>query len=152
MAYAALLGLALFFIGWGVAFFVSLARAPAQLDGACQQMVGQLRAELALPDEALANHLRGLLAQISENATKVLRFVLLHEQIDTLHIKIEGLAFADMQKARSECITAGLLRINRVGGGDDAFSIRAMLGAQEFYYVPPEFRQILQRLLYTSVK
>lgn len=152
MAYAVLLGFALFFMGWGIAFFVSLSRAPAQLDATCRKEISELRAELALPDEALADHLDGLLTQISENATKVLRFVLLHEQIDTPHIKIEGLPFADIQKARYECVTAGLLRINTVGGGDDPFSIRVMLGAHEFYYVPPEFRQVLQRLLYTSAR
>jgi hypothetical protein len=142
-------------VGWpylvliGGLCLLSAFRAPAQIDAESQRLIKTLSEQLELPNKALADHLRGLLAQVSENAKTVLRFVLLHEEIDTPHLKIEGLSFTDTQKAQYECVTVGLIRINQVGD-PGPFSLRAMLGAHEFYYVPPEFRPTLQRLLYTS--
>ena len=83
MLYAALLGFGLFFAGWGIVFVVSLAYAPTQLDAECQTTISKLAYKLALPDQALAEHIRGLLAQISENGKKVLRLTLLYEVIET---------------------------------------------------------------------
>jgi len=146
MAYAALLGLVLFFVGWGIAFFVSLSRAPAQLDAACQKEVNELRTELTLPDKALADHLRGLLAQISESATMVLKFVILYDVIETQQMKIAGLSFNDMLKASQECVSVGLLRVEY--DAIDLTSPLAIATSRSFYQVPPEFRETLKRLLY----
>lgn len=148
MAYAALLGLALFFVGWGIAFFVSLSRAPAQLDAACQKEVSQLQTELDLPNKALADHLRSLLAQVSEAGTMVLKLAILYDMIEPRQMNIEGLSFEDLQRARQECVSVGLLRVEYETV--DPYSPLAVSMARSFYQVPQEFREPLRRLLYAS--
>jgi hypothetical protein len=147
MLYAALLGFGLFFAGWGIVFVVSLAYAPTQLDAECQTTISKLAYKLALPDQALAEHIRGLLAQISENGKKVLRLTLLYEVIETRQIKIEGMSFDETRDATNECISVGLLRIELENV--DMSSPLAVAYQRGFCQIPPGFRETLKRLLYT---
>lgn len=101
----------------------------------------------ALPDTALANHLRELITPISADARKVLKLALLYDVIETPQIKIDGLSFDDMKKARQECVSAGLLRVEHEPV--DISSPLAIAKQRTFYYVPQEFRETLKRLLYT---
>lgn len=105
---------------------------------------------LALPDIALANHLRELLTPISEDARKVLKLALLYDVIETPQIKIDGLSFQAMQKARQECVSAGLLRAEYEPV--DISSPLAIAKQRVFHQVPQEFRETLKRLLYTSAE
>ena len=63
-------------------FIVNLFRAPALLDAESQQEINRLAFALALPDAALADHLRGLLVHTSEDARKVLKLAVLYEMIE----------------------------------------------------------------------
>jgi hypothetical protein len=115
-------------------------RAPALLDAECQQEISRLKSELDLPDKALADHLRALLAQVGENAMKVLRLVVLHDVIETPHVKIEGLSREAVRDACLECVSAGLFRLD----------YEAVDPSRGCYQVPSEFRETLKRLLYTT--
>ena len=148
MVYAAVLGPVLFFTGWGIAFFVSLSRAPAQLDAVCQKEVSQLRGKLSLPDEVLADHLTGLLAQISETAKMVLKLAILYDVMESRLMKLEGVSFNDAWNACRECISVGLIRVEY--DAVDVTSPLAIATSRSFYQIPPEFRKTLKRLLYTS--
>ncbi len=149
MFYAVLLGVGLFFFGWGVAFFVSLAYAPVQIDAESQDKIIQLTAALELPDKVLADHLGSLLTEVSDNAKAVLKFVLLYDD-DMIHgremAKIDELSFEDMQKARQECIDATLLRAEYEHA--DFAGPMAFAKGRSFYFVPQEFRKTLKLLLY----
>jgi len=101
---------------------------------------------LALPDIALTNHLRQLLAPISDDGRKVMKLALLYDVIETPQMKIEGLSFQAIQKARHECVQAGLLREEYEP--IDISSPLAIAMQRSFYQVPREFRETLKRLLY----
>jgi len=138
--YAALLGVVLFGFGWGIAFFVSLLRAPAQLDAECQQQVQKLAAELELPDKALADYLIGLLNQTEDAEIKVMKFMLFHEEIDRPHIKIPKMEWKEIDVALRHCVEIGLLCIRSEGSAGSFLWMN-------FYWIPPEFRETLKRLL-----
>ena len=146
MFYAALLGVGLFFAGWGIVFVISLACAPAQLDAECQTKINELTDKLALPDQALAEHLRGLLAQISEDAKKFLQIAVLYDVFDTRQLQVEGLSFDEIWDASKECKSLGLLTIE--WEDVDTSSPAAVQNMRLFCRVPPEFRETLKRLLY----
>jgi hypothetical protein len=129
-------------------FVVNLFRAPGLLDAECQQQISHLTSELDLPDKAKANHIRGLLAQVSEDAKKILRLAMHYEAIEIRHIKIEGLSWDDIQKALQECVSATLLRVEHES--IDTSSMLAYAKMRVFYQVPQEFRETLKRLLYTT--
>ncbi len=103
---------------------------------------------LALPDIALTNHIKKLLEPISEDARKLLKLALLYDIIEGSQIKIEGLSFEALQKARRECVSAGLLRVEYEPV--DISSPLAIAKQRVFYQVPQEFRETLKRLLYTG--
>jgi hypothetical protein len=100
----------------------------------------------ALPDTALANHLRELITPISEDARRVLKLALLYEVIETPQMKIDGLSFDEIKKARQECVSTGLLRVEYEHV--DISSPLAFAKQRAFYQVPQEFRETLKRLLY----
>jgi hypothetical protein len=127
---------------------VNLFRAPGLLDAEFQQEINRLTSALALPDKALADHLRELLTQVSEDAKKVLRLATLYDVIETPQIKIDGLSWDAMKKARQECVSAGLLRVEYEAV--DMSSPLAFAKQRSFYQVPQEFRETLKRLLYSA--
>ena len=146
MLYAVLLGVLIFFAGWGIAFVVSFAYAPAQLDAECQTKINELTDRLALPDQALAKYLRGLLAEISEDAKKFLQIAVLCDVFDSRLIKVEGLSFDEIWDASKECKSLGLLTIE--WEDVDESSPAAIQNMRLFCRVPAEFRETLKRLLY----
>ena len=103
--------------------------------------------QVALPNDALADQLRGLVAQISEDAKIVLRFVVLYEVIERREIKIDSLSWDATQDALRECEKATLI----IGEHDSASGFAPMhvlANLRSFYYVRQERREILKRMLY----
>ena len=124
----------------------NLIRVPALIDADCQSKISQLSEQLALPDKVLAEYIAGLLAQINENAIKILQLALLYDVIESRQMKIDSLSFDDIQNSRQECVSVGLLRVEYETV--DRYSPLAIANQRSFYQVPPEFRETLKRLLY----
>lgn len=147
MIQAILYGVVVFFCGWGIAFFVSLARAPALLDAECQQVIKRLSDELELPDQALATYLADLLSQVGNDGFELLRFMLLHDEIGLTLIKVKGLSANQVSEAVRLCTVVGLLKY-RV---ETSEKFSQVVFRKFFYRVPPEYRQTLKRLLYKTI-
>jgi hypothetical protein len=125
-------------------FTVNLFRAPALLDRECQQAIKRLSQELELPDQAQADHLRGLVAKLGDKGKVVLKFALLHEEITHQQMKIEGLPCQDVQQGCRECLNLGLLKCRN----DCPDRTNPMIWSYDVFWVPPEFSVPLKRLLY----
>lgn len=141
-------------IGWpyllvvGTLCVLSALRAPAQLDAECLTKISKLTDELAHPDQMLAEHLRGLLADISENAKKILRFALLYDIVERGQIKVKGLSLDEIWEAIEQCKSAGLLRVDVEYA--DTSSPLALIRQHVFCQIPPKFSETLKRLLYNG--
>lgn len=81
-------------------FLINLIRVPALLDADCQKELKRLSVELEAPDKAQAEHLRGLLSQLTENGKAVLRYCLFYEDVNLPRMKIAGLTDKDMDDGR----------------------------------------------------
>jgi hypothetical protein len=131
-------------------FVVNLFRAPSLLDAECQHEIGRLTSELDLPDKDKANHVQWLLAQVGEDAKNILRLAMHYDFIETQQIfKIQGLSDWDaLQETLEECRSVDLLRVKHEE--IDPSSMMAIANQKHFYYIQPEFRETLKRLLYTT--
>jgi hypothetical protein len=141
-------------IGWPygtvvvILCLLSAGRAPAVLDAECQKEIGRLNAKLDLPDKAKADHVRYLLALVSEDAKNILRLAMHYDFIETQQIfKNQGLSWDALQKVLQECKSADLLRVDYEVV--DPSSMLARANQKSFWHVQPEFRETLRRLLYS---
>jgi len=146
LLYAALLGVGIFFVSWGIAFLVSLAYAPVQLDAALQSEISQLSEQLALPDKAQADHLRALLAKLNENGKAILSLALFHEELTYKLMEASGISQDVIQDGIRNCMDAGLLHWQN--NHPDPMSPLRWLS--DVYWVSSEIRAPLKRLLHTQ--
>lgn len=137
-------------IGWPYAIVVfalcvlSAGRVPAQIDAVSQEEISRINKELTLPDNALAIHVSDLLAQVDDNAKKVLKFVLFHDEVSQRNIKIKGVSYQEIDSACRQCRDLGLLK-----WGNNAPDPHSMIaGMFDFYYIEAGWRETLRRLLY----
>jgi len=143
--HACLLGIVIFFFGWGIVFCLSIVRAPAQLDEDCQNTIKKLREELELPDKALTDHLTELLERVGNDGKEVMRFAVLHDEFTHQHLKVKGLSSRQISEAVRLCVSEGLLhsRTERT----EFFTVPI---TTHYYWMSPEFRLTLKRLLYST--
>jgi hypothetical protein len=128
------------------AFVVNLFRDPALLDAEAQNKISRLSAELELPDKAQAEHLRSLIAKLDGNGVAILKLALFHEQLNYRLMESSGLSHEERQRGIHNCLDSGLLRYQN--NYPDYTSPLRWLG--DIYYVSPEIRAPLKRLLYAS--
>ena len=146
MAYAVILGLLIFFSGWGIVFIINFGRAPAALDAESQETIGSLNNQLELPDKALADYLAGLLEKLSEKGKTILEFLLFHDEpIGRSKIKPENLTYDEVSKALSECHEQTLVE-SRIESIEMGMAYR--MGYSTYYWIPSGFRRTLKELLY----
>jgi hypothetical protein len=146
LLYAIFLGFAIFFTGWGIAFFVSLARAPAQLDDTHRKEIVRLSEQLELPDKAQENHLRGLMAKLDENGRAILNLAVFHEELTYRIMQSSGLSQEVIQKGTRNGLDSGLLHY----GNNSSDPMSPLRWMSDFYWVSPEIRTPLKRLLYNA--
>jgi hypothetical protein len=145
MLYAVLLGILLFFSGWGIAFVVSFVCAPAALDAKCQETITKLSQELAIPDADLAARLTPWLEQVGPNGREIIKFMLLYNeevergQLESGTTLSQQAAFDAVQV----CLKQRLIKMREVR--DKQYS-HIMLNI--YYWVPDGFRSALKRMLF----
>ena len=144
LLYAVLLGFVIFVVGWVIAFFVSLARSPSQLDDACHKEILRLIEQLSMPDKAQEDHLRGLVAKLNEEGLAVLRVALFHDEVKRTILKAAGLSDDVVNKGTRNAIDSGLLNWRN----DAPHS--AFWWQFDVYWVSPEIRALVRRLLPTT--
>lgn len=145
LLYAVLLGFVIFFVGWAIAFLVSLARAPAQLDDACHKEILRLTEQLGMPDKAQEDHLRSLLAKLNEDGLAVLRVALFHDEVKYKTMQAAGLSNEVIERGTRNALDSGLLNWRNDGGRGSAFWWQ-----YDVYWVSPEIRPLVRRLLHTT--
>lgn len=144
LLYAALLGVAIFFTGWVIAFFVSLARAPGQLDDTYRKEILRLTKQLEIPDKAQEDHLRGLLAKLNENGLAVLRVALFHDEVNSKKMGAAGLSNEVIENGTRNALDSGLLNWRNDAPGSP------FRWVFDVYWVSPEVRVTLKKLLHTA--
>lgn len=145
MLYAVLLGILIFFSGWGLVFVISFCRAPVALDAEYQHTIARLKQELELPDKAAADYLADKVKIVGENGQALLKFMLLHdEEVSRAQIKVAGLSYDDIGKSLHVCAEQGLIKTRFEQSGTTWFSVNS------YHWIPEGFRAPLKRLLYKT--
>jgi hypothetical protein len=138
MHYAPLLAILIFLSGWGIVFVVAFFLAPAGLDAQSQRTIADLSQQLEMPDKAVADHLRQLLAGLGNNGREALKFILHYDEVSRRQVKLGLLSWEETTKAIDECLDAGLIECRH----------QIFAGAYfAFYWVPESFRPALKRIL-----
>jgi hypothetical protein len=104
-----------------------------------QATIDDLSKQLAIPDQALTEHVKMLLAKTSDKARSFLRIAALHDVFDPRQLNIKDLRSDEIMPLANECVRAGLLTIEWVDDHRGSMNPRCQ--------VPPGFRNILIRLL-----
>ena len=142
----AIFAIAALLCGWLLTFALSFILAPAHLDAESQERIRHLNKQLEAPDKALADHLTDLSGKLSQQGVAILKFLLLYKHpINRPQIKPNGLSFAEVSEALSECKGQTLIETSTES---TEMGMAYRMGYTTYYWIPDEFRPTLERLLY----